>query len=85
MADESVEQAVVRAVQQAYDAWALEHPSLAAVIDRITLTERAIESLRDSNEFRQAVQAYHESQSEFNLLSKLIDLAGPIVASILAG
>ncbi len=84
MADEIVKQVVVRAVQQAYDAWAAEHPSLAAVIDRITLTERAVKSLRDSEAYRQAVAAYHQSQSELQLLHELIELAGPIVSAILA-
>ena len=85
MADELVQQVVVRAVQQAYDKWAIEHPSLAAVIDRITLTERATESLRTGDEFRAAVAAYHESRSELALLGRLSELAGPIVQSILAG
>ncbi|MDY6913156.1 MAG: hypothetical protein SVT52_01675 [Planctomycetota bacterium] len=85
MADEMVQQIVVRAVQQAYDAWAAEHPSLAAVIDRISLTEQTVESLRDSEQYRQAVAGYHQSRSELELLNKLIDLASPILGAILAG
>ena len=85
MADEMVQQIVVRAVQQAYDAWAAEHPSLAAVIDRISLTEQAVESLRGSEQYSQAVAGYYRSQSELEFLNKLIDLAGPIVGAILAG
>jgi len=80
----TVQQAVVRAVQRAYDAWALEHPSLAAVIDRISLTERAVERLRDSQEYRDAVGAYHRSRSELELLNKLTELAAPFVQAILA-
>lgn len=85
MASEIIQQIVVRAIQQAYDKWADEHPSLAAVIDRITLTEHAAESLRTSDEYRNAVAAYHESKSELALLQQLIELAGPIVQAILAG
>ena len=85
MANENVEQVIVRAVQRAYDAWAAEHPSLAAVIDRITLTERSVESLRGSPEFREAVEVYHASRNELDLLNRLIDLAGPVLAAILAG
>ena len=55
MENEQIQQLVVRAVQQAYDAWAMEHPSLAAVIDRITLTEQATESLRNSPQFAEAM------------------------------
>ena len=84
MASEIVEQSVVRAVQQAYDAWSTQHPSLASVIDRITLTEQAVESLRDSQEFRQAIDGYHRSGRELELLDRLIELAGPVVRSILA-
>jgi len=85
MTDEIVQQTVVRAVQRAYEQWRQEHPSLAAVIDRITLTERAVESLRDSPEYRQAVAAYNRGLGEVDLLNRLIDLAGPVIAAILAG
>lgn len=83
MANEFIEQAVVRAVQRAYDAWAAEHPNLAAVIDRISLTQQAAQSLRDSDEYRQAVAAYHQGMAESELLNKLFDLAGPIVTALL--
>ncbi len=83
MADELVKQVLVRAVQQAYEAWAVEHPSLAAVIDRITLTNRATESLRDSQAYRQAVAAYHQSQNDLELLNQLTELATPIVRTVL--
>ncbi len=85
MENEQVQQLVVRAVQQAYDAWAAEHPSLAAVIDRITLTQQAVESLRGSKSFRQAVENYHSASIELQLLDRLIELAGPIVSAILTG
>lgn len=85
MANETVQQTVVRAVQQAYDAWAAEHPSLAAVIDRIELTNHAVESLRDTEDYRKAVAAYQTGMNELDLINKLIDLAGPIIQSILAG
>jgi len=55
------------------------------VIDRISLTDRAVESLRDSDEFRQAVAAYHRGMSETDLLNKLLDLAGPVVSRLLGG
>ena len=85
MPDENVQQLVVRAVQQAYDAWAVEHPSLASVIDRIELTQQSVESLRQSQAYRDAVEAYHQSQGELQLLNRLLDLAGPILTGILAG
>jgi len=85
MADENVQRIIVSAVQRAYDAWAVEHPSLAAVIDRISMTERAVESLRQSQQFRQAVDEYHTSRGELEFLNRLMDLAGPVIASIMAG
>lgn len=84
MANELVEQIVVSAVQQAYDAWALEHPTLASVIDRIELTQQTLESLRQSQEYRQAIEAYHRSRGEMELLNRLIDLAGPLVRTVLS-
>ena len=83
MADEIVQQALVRSIQKAYDEWAGRHPSLAAVIDRISLTQRAVDSLRDSEKYLSAVQAYHESKNEFELLEKLTALAGPVIQVIL--
>lgn len=83
MADEIVTQTVARAVQQAYEDWAVEHPSLADVINRITVTGRAVESLRNGEDFRRAVAAYHQGRNELELLNRLIELAGPIVRGIL--
>ncbi len=85
MENEQVQQLVVRAVQQSYDIWAAEHPSLAAVIDRISLTEQAVELLRNSPEFSQAMEGYHSASIELRLLDRLIELAGPVVSTILAG
>ena len=80
-----IQQLVVRAVGRAYDAWAAEHPSLAAVIDRITLTERTVESLRESQAYRDAAEAYARDRGELQVLNRLIDLAAPVLAAILAG
>ncbi len=84
MADELVEQILVRATQRAYDGWAVEHPSLAAVIDRITLTQRSIEPLRESEQYKQAVESYQRGRNELELLNKLTEIAGPIIQKILS-
>jgi len=81
--NEAVRSAVAAAVGQAYDAWAAEHPSLAAVIDRLTVTQRTAESLRTSQEFRDAVAGFHRGSGELELLNKLVDLAGPILTNLL--
>ncbi len=83
MANEIIEQAVARAVQQAYDAWAAEHPSLAGVIDWITVTQQVASSIRDTDEFRQAVSDYHQSLAEADLVSRLLDIAGAALNRIL--
>jgi len=85
MTVQNVQQIAVRAVQQAYDAWAAEHPSLASVIDRIELTQQALESLHSSRAHRDAVDAYYRACDGPELLRQLTELAKPIIAAILAG
>ncbi len=85
MKDDVVRQTVAHAVEQAYDKWAIEHPSLAAVIDRVTLAQSTTESIRNSKEYREAVAAYHQGLSEADLFHKLTELAGPILTALLAG
>jgi len=78
-------QIVAQAVHQAYEDWAAQHPTLAGVINHTTLTYRTVERLRDSEEYRNALDAYHRSGNETALLKQLSDLAGPILLSLLAG
>ncbi len=85
MTDQLVRQTVAKAVEQAYEGWAAQHPSLAAVIDRVVIGDRVVESLRDSEEYRQAVAAYHRGTSELDLLNRLTELAGPVLVGLLAG
>jgi len=81
--EKEVQNAVAKATQQAYWDWAAAHPSLAAVIDQITLTDRAVERLRTTTEYHQAVAAYYEGRNELDLLNQLVALAGPILQSLL--
>ena len=83
MANEIVENTVIKAVQQAYADWAIEHPNLAAVIDQIIIAERSAERLRETDEYTQAVAAYHDSRNELDLFNQLLALAGPIVQQLL--
>ena len=83
MNETKVTELVAAAVGQEFDEWALQHPSLAAVIDRISLTERTVQSLRDSAEYRDAVAAYHQDMNELAFLAQIADLAGPILHAIL--
>ncbi|MGC9455381.1 MAG: hypothetical protein ACP5HU_11030 [Phycisphaerae bacterium] len=85
MTDRNVEQAVAQAVQRAYDRWAVEHPSLARVIDRVTVAEQTAESLRKSEAYRRAVAAYHRGRNELELIHQLTDLAVPLVERLLTG
>lgn len=81
--EQTLNELVVRAVQRAFDAWAAEHPTLAEMIDRITLTRRVIESVRASDEFRQAIAHSQAESLEASLLTTLIDIARPLVVGIL--
>lgn len=83
MSDENVQSAVAQAVSQAYETWAAEHPTLAAVIDRLALTQQTADSLRQSPEYKQAVTDFGKAQSELTLVSQLVELAGPIIRGIL--
>jgi len=83
MTNEKINELLADAVGKEFDDWAAEHPTLAAVIDRVRLTEQTIESLRDTEGYRQAIAAYHRDQSELNLLAGLAELAGPILRGIL--
>jgi hypothetical protein len=85
MSDETVRQAVERAVGQAFDGWAAKHPALAGAIDRLTLTDLAATSLRDSDEYRQAVAAYHRGMSESDLAGRLLDIASGVLAGFMGG
>jgi ferric-dicitrate binding protein FerR (iron transport regulator) len=82
--NDPVQQAVEQAVGRAFDAWAAEHPSLAAVIDRIALTERSVASLRETDAYRAAVAAYHRDRSQAELVSRLTDAAAGVLGRLLA-
>jgi hypothetical protein len=80
-----VRQLVVQAVGRAYDDWAKEHPNLAGAIDRLSVTQRVAESLRASPEYRDALEAYARDRSQLAFLNRLIELAAPVLAALLAG
>ena len=83
MNETKVTELTAAAIGQKFDEWAILHPSLAAVIDRISLTERTVQSLRDSAEYREAVEAYHRDMNELSFLGQIADLAGPLLHAIL--
>ncbi len=83
MTEEKVNELVAAAVGKKFEEWAAEHPSLAAVIDRIRLTEHAVASLRQSEQYRQAVAAYHRDRNELGFLSELAELIGPVLQALL--
>jgi len=78
-----IRELVAQAVGRRFDEWAAEHPSLAAVIDRVTLTDRAAESLRATDGYRKAVAGYYRARSEQELLADLTGLAGDVLTTIL--
>jgi hypothetical protein len=84
MSDPRIEQIISSAVGAAFDAWAVEHPGLAAAIDRLNFSDSVVESLRKSPQYRQALEEYRKSNLELDLLNRLVELAGPIVTALLA-
>lgn len=83
--DHTIEALVEQAVEQAYAIWSASHPSLAAVLNRLSLQERTATSLRESDAYHQAIDAYQDARNETKLLGQLLDLAGTILPTLLAG
>ena len=83
--DHTIEALVEQAVKQAYATWSASHPSLAAVLNRLALQERTATSLRESDAYHQAIDAYQDARNETKLLGQLLDLAGTILPTLLAG
>ena len=82
--DTKVKEITEQAVGQAFDAWAAQHPSLAGVLDRIELTDRVVDRLRDSPEYKAAVESYVQGRVEIDLLGSVVKLAGQLLPLILA-
>ncbi len=74
---------VAGAVGRRFDEWSAEHPALAGVIDRVRLTEQVAASVRDSPEFRRAVEAYRHGRGELDLAGRAAELASAALRAIL--
>lgn len=83
MTDQRVRELVEQAVSDRYGAWAGRHPSLASVIDRMTVVEQAAQSIRATPAYAEAVAQYHQAGGEQELLGRLLGLAETVVATIL--
>lgn len=81
----AIRQLVGRAVGASFDSWAAEHPSLAAAIDRCRLEQQVVSNLRDTPEYRAAVEAYQQSRSQTELLENLSAAAGRVLGRLLTG
>ena len=83
MTEDKINEIIAAAVGKSFDEWATEHPSLAAVIDRVRLTEQTAESLRNSDAYRQAIADYHRDRNELNFLAQVAELTRPSLGKIL--
>ncbi len=79
-----VQQLVEAVVGGKYDEWAVQHPSLASVINRIAVINQTVESMRDTEEYKAAVAEYVQGRIEVDFINKIIDLAGPIITKLLS-
>ncbi len=79
----TIEEALTNAVDEAFDDWASEHPSMANVIERIKITEPLATSLRKSPQYKAAAAAYHRSSLELELAGRLLDLAKTFLPALL--
>lgn len=80
--DELADQ-VAKAVGKAYEDWAKEHRLLAGAIDAVELRERTAQSLRNSDEYKAAAEAYRRGATELDFLSGMAGLAGTILRAVL--
>ena len=78
MSDE-IRQEVERAVERAFDRWAAEHPTLASAVDRITLCRLTATSLRESEQYRAAVDAYRRDMRRADLAERLVGIAAGLL------
>lgn len=85
MNQQRIDDLVAAAVGRSFQDWAGEHPALATVIDGVALTDRVVDSLRQSPEYQQALADFYRDQNDLNLLNQLVQLAGPILSRLLAG
>jgi hypothetical protein len=83
--DLKVAELIAVAVGKSFDAWAVEHPSLSRLVDRTSVEQMTVESLRETPAYQAAVEAYVQARVEIDLLNKLVELAAPIVLGLLAG
>jgi hypothetical protein len=82
--DDQAKLIVEKAIGQAFDAWAAQHPSLAGVIDRLELSDRTVDRLRNTPEYKAAEEEYVQARIEADFLNKVLDLAKQVLPLLLA-
>ena len=83
MTNQKMVELVEQAVEKAWDQWALEHPSLAEAINASGIREQVAVTIRDSQAFKDALEHYKQSGNQLGLLAQVIELAKPLIASLL--
>lgn len=83
MAKSGVRSSIEHAAQIAWDKWAATNPNLAEAIEQIDVRDRLIQSIQDDPRFDAASKQYHIDQLHWEFLNRVIEIASPILNSVL--
>lgn len=56
-----------------WEAWAVDHPHLAAAIDRMKLVESAVSSLREDREFQEAMRQADLDEAKLAAAARVLE------------
>ncbi|MCC7204876.1 MAG: hypothetical protein IT441_07330 [Phycisphaeraceae bacterium] len=56
-----------------WEAWAVDHPHLAAAIDRMKLIDSAVQSLREDAEFREAMRQADLDEAKLAAAARVLE------------
>ena len=71
-------------LEQSWSQWAQAHPNLAAAIDRMRLTELAVNRLRDDPVYREALEQAAVDEAQLVAAAKVLQRAQAIVDALLS-
>jgi hypothetical protein len=65
---------VERELDQSWESWAAQHPNLAAAIGRTTLSQQAVDALRDDPEFQSALTAAGLDEAKLAAAARVLEM-----------
>lgn len=83
MSNKSLRTLIESRLDARWDEWAKRHPHLAAAIDKVRLTDAAVESIRDDPDFVAAMQQADLDEAGLLKAARLLDHADGLVRRLL--